>query len=170
MRMRTNRILGHRTARQSCLLRIETVLQRFSNRPPISPLAENLMTGAQDLWQPRLTPDGSEILYVATPQSSSSETLSSIFAIPVMGGTPRLVLQDINIQNVQCARLPSTICLYGISKGDTFRLQSVRMITLQVKPLQRHLLCVMVFHESRAIFHRLLPPRPPWSDDHSASI
>src|SRR6266403_4877762 len=85
------------------------------------PLAENVMTGAQDLSQPRLTPDGSEILYVSTPQSSSSETLSSIFAIPVMGGTPRLVLQDINIQNVQCARLPSTICLYGISKGDTFK-------------------------------------------------
>jgi len=38
-----------------------------------------------------------------------------------MGGTPRLVLQDINMPNVQCARLPSTICLYGISKGDTFK-------------------------------------------------
>jgi serine/threonine protein kinase len=83
------------------------------------PLAENLMTGAQDLWQPRLTPDGSEILYVSTPQSSSSETLSSILAIPITGGTPRLVLQDVNIQNVQCARLPSTTCLYGATKGDT---------------------------------------------------
>jgi DNA-binding winged helix-turn-helix (wHTH) protein/Tol biopolymer transport system component len=85
------------------------------------PLAENLMTGAQDLWQPRLTPDGSEILYVSTPQSPSPETLSSIFAIPVMGGTPRLVLQDFSIRNVQCARLPSTICLYGISTGDTWK-------------------------------------------------
>jgi Tol biopolymer transport system component/DNA-binding winged helix-turn-helix (wHTH) protein len=85
------------------------------------PLAENLMTGAQDLWQPRLTPDGSEILYVSTPQSSSSETLSSIFAIPVMGGTPRVVLQDINIWNVQCARMPSTICLYSVAKGDVWK-------------------------------------------------
>jgi Tol biopolymer transport system component/DNA-binding winged helix-turn-helix (wHTH) protein len=85
------------------------------------PLAENLTSGAQDLWQPRLTPDGSEILYVSTPQPSGSETLSSIFAIPVVGGTPRLVLQDINIHNVQCARLPSTICLYGISKGDIWK-------------------------------------------------
>ena len=83
------------------------------------PLAENLMTGAQNLSLPRLTPDGSEILYISTPQSSSPETLSSIFAIPVMGGTPRLVLQDINIYNLQCARLPSTICLYSIPKGDT---------------------------------------------------
>jgi DNA-binding winged helix-turn-helix (wHTH) protein/Tol biopolymer transport system component len=83
------------------------------------PLAENLMTGAQNLSLPRLTPDGSEILYISTPQSSSPETLSSIFAIPVVGGTPRLVLQDINIYNLQCARLPSTICLYSIPEGDT---------------------------------------------------
>jgi DNA-binding winged helix-turn-helix (wHTH) protein/Tol biopolymer transport system component len=85
------------------------------------PLAENLMTGTEDLGQPRLTPDGSEILYVSTPQSSSPETLSSILAIPTTGGTPRLVLQDFSILNVQCARLPSTICLYGTSKGDTWK-------------------------------------------------
>ena len=83
------------------------------------PLAETLMTGAENLSGPRLTPDGSEILYISTPQSSSPETLSSIFAIPVMGGTPRLVLQDINIYNLQCARLPSTICLYSVPKGET---------------------------------------------------
>ena len=29
--------LDTRTARQSCLIPIETVLQRYSNRPPISP-------------------------------------------------------------------------------------------------------------------------------------
>jgi Tol biopolymer transport system component len=57
------------------------------------PLAENLTSGAQDLWQPRLTPDGSEILYISTPQPSGSETLSSIFAVPVIGGIPRLVLR-----------------------------------------------------------------------------
>ena len=88
------------------------------------PLAESLMTGAKQLWQPRMTPDGSEILYVSTPQSSDPETLSSIFAIPRTGGTPRLVLQDAIIRIVQCARLPSTICLYSITKGnssETFR-------------------------------------------------
>jgi serine/threonine protein kinase len=84
------------------------------------PLAENLIAGAQDLWQPRLTPDGSEILYLSTTQSSSSETLSSIFAIPITGGTPRLIAQGISIWNVQCARLPSTICLYSLKKGDTW--------------------------------------------------
>ena len=83
------------------------------------PLSESLVTSADQLTQPRLTPDGSEVLYISTPKSTGPETLSSIFAIPVDGGTPRLVLKDVRIWNVQCARLPSTICLYSISKGNT---------------------------------------------------
>ena len=74
------------------------------------------MTGAEQLSQPRLTPDGSEILYISTPKSAGPETLSSIFAIPISGGTPRFVLKDVGIWSVQCARLPSTVCLYS-TKG-----------------------------------------------------
>jgi dipeptidyl aminopeptidase/acylaminoacyl peptidase len=82
-------------------------------------LAESLITDAEQLSQPRLSPDGSEILYISTPKSPSPENLSSIFAIPVNGGTPRLILKDARIWNVQCARLQSTICLYSITKGST---------------------------------------------------
>ncbi len=81
------------------------------------PLAESLMTSADQIF--RVTPDSSEILYISSPQPGSSETLSSIFAIPIGGGTPRLVLKDAGIWNLQCARLPSTICLYSRTKGDT---------------------------------------------------
>jgi len=66
-----------------------------------------------------VTPDGSEILYVSTPKSSNPQTPSSIFAIPIRGGAPRLVLKDIAIFAVECARLPSTNCLYSTSKGNT---------------------------------------------------
>jgi Tol biopolymer transport system component/DNA-binding winged helix-turn-helix (wHTH) protein len=82
-------------------------------------LAESLMTSADQLSLFRVTPDGSEILYISTPRSANSETPSSIFAIPIGGGTPRLVLKDVRIWNVQCARSPSTICLYSITKGNT---------------------------------------------------
>jgi DNA-binding winged helix-turn-helix (wHTH) protein/Tol biopolymer transport system component len=88
------------------------------------PLAENLATGPDLLMQARLTPDGSEILFISVPKFPGPENPSSIFAIPIRGGTPRLVLKDIGIWNVQCARLPSTTCLYGIGKGrttETFR-------------------------------------------------
>ena len=85
------------------------------------PLAESLVTSPDKHWisQVRLTPDGSEILYILVPQEAGPENPSSIYAIPISGGTPRLVLKDIRIVNVQCARSPSTLCLYSIIKGRT---------------------------------------------------
>jgi hypothetical protein len=72
-----------------------------------------------------VTPDGSEILYVSAPsQTADAETASSIFAIPILGGAPRLVLKDVNIFAVECARSPSVVCMYSNSKGnirETFR-------------------------------------------------
>jgi DNA-binding winged helix-turn-helix (wHTH) protein/Tol biopolymer transport system component len=88
------------------------------------PLPERLMTSADRLVQPRLTPSGSEILYISNPESTGTNTPNSIFAVPIAGGVPRLVLQDVHIWNVQCARAPSTLCMYSITKGDnseTFR-------------------------------------------------
>ena len=83
------------------------------------PLAENLVAAPEQLTDPRLTPDGSEILYIASPDPAGPETPSSIMAIPVQGGAPRLVLKDVAIFTVRCARLPSTICLYSTSRGNT---------------------------------------------------
>ncbi|HKC01505.1 MAG TPA: winged helix-turn-helix domain-containing protein [Terriglobales bacterium] len=84
------------------------------------PLAESLASAAdQQLSQPRVTPDGSDILYVATPKSAGPEAPSSLFAIPVAGGAPRSVLKDVAIFAVECARSPSTICLYSVTKGNT---------------------------------------------------
>ena len=88
------------------------------------PLAEGLTTSAEQLKQPRVTPDGSEILYISTPKSASLETPSSLFAIPIGGGAPRLVLKHVGIWNVQCANSPLNFCLYSVAKGDdmeTFR-------------------------------------------------
>jgi Tol biopolymer transport system component len=82
------------------------------------PLAESLVSAAHQLSEPRVTPDGTEILYLATPRAAAPEAPSSIFAIPIRGGTPRLVLKDLGISAVACARLPSTICLYSVSKGN----------------------------------------------------
>jgi len=86
---------------------------------PDQPLAENLVTATEQLSQPRLTPDGSEILYISTPKSPDSDTPSSLLAIPTGGGTPRLVLKDVGIFAVECARSPSTICMYSTSRGNT---------------------------------------------------
>jgi DNA-binding winged helix-turn-helix (wHTH) protein/Tol biopolymer transport system component len=87
-------------------------------------LAESVITSADQLLQPRVTSDGSEILYISTPKSADLKTQSSIFAIPIAGGPPHLVLQDVGIWNVQCSPLPSAVCMYSNLKGDkteTFR-------------------------------------------------
>lgn len=99
-------------------------------------LAENLVTSENQLWLPRFTPDGSEILYLSTPKAPSREPPVSIFAIPVGGGTPRLVLKQDGIWNIECARLPSTMCLYSTSRGsiwETFRFD-VRSGKIAVPP------------------------------------
>lgn len=84
-------------------------------------MAENLMTSAEQLLQPKVTPDGSEILYISAPKYPAAQSESSIFAIPIAGGVPRLVLKDVNIWNLQCARQPATLCMYSISKGNTMQ-------------------------------------------------
>ena len=82
-------------------------------------LAENVMTSSEELVQPRVAPDGSELLYISTPKSSDLKTPSSIFAVPIAGGAPRLILKDVGIWNVQCSPLPSAICMYSTIRGDT---------------------------------------------------
>jgi len=86
------------------------------------PLARGLVASEDQLSQlsqPGVTPDGSEILYISTPKSGSPEASSSIFAVPIDGGVPRLVLKDEGIYTVQCPRVVSTICLYGKVKKGT---------------------------------------------------
>jgi dipeptidyl aminopeptidase/acylaminoacyl peptidase len=83
------------------------------------PLAESLMTSAEQLSQPGMTPDGSEVLYISTPKSATLETQFAVFAVRISGGTPRLVLKDVSIWTVQCARSPATLCMYSMTKRDT---------------------------------------------------
>jgi Tol biopolymer transport system component/DNA-binding winged helix-turn-helix (wHTH) protein len=94
------------------------IFRQFTDQP----LAERLTTSSEQLKQPRVTPDGSEILYISTPKSASLET--SLLAMPIGGGAPRLVLKDVGIWNVQCANLPVNFCMYSVAKGEaseTFR-------------------------------------------------
>jgi Tol biopolymer transport system component len=52
------------------------------------------------------------VLYESIPVSA--EGSRSIYAVPLAGGAPRLVLRDKYLVNLQCAQLPSTLCVYGI--------------------------------------------------------
>jgi Tol biopolymer transport system component/DNA-binding winged helix-turn-helix (wHTH) protein len=78
-------------------------------------LPEPLVTGPENEIVSRLNPEGTELLYLSIP--ASTDAPRSIFAIPLAGGAPRLVLREKYIVNLQCARLPSALCVYGANKS-----------------------------------------------------
>lgn len=77
------------------------------------PLPDPLLIAPDNQFVARLNPAGTEVLYESIPPDMDAPR--SIFSIPLAGGAPRLVLRDKYIVNLQCAQLPSTLCLYGVS-------------------------------------------------------
>jgi len=61
---------------------------------------------------PRLAPDNSTVVYVIWPKVGESVTPRRLMRVQLSGGPPETVLQHVGIGNLQCARLPSTLCLY----------------------------------------------------------
>src|SRR6516225_11597442 len=60
-------------------------------------IADSLVTSTYQVSQSVVAPDGSEILYISNTTSTNHENPSSIFAIPIGGGTPRFILKDVGI-------------------------------------------------------------------------
>jgi DNA-binding winged helix-turn-helix (wHTH) protein/Tol biopolymer transport system component len=76
-------------------------------------LPEPLVIAPDNQFVARLNPAGTELLYQSIP--ADMDAPRPIFSIPLAGGAPRLVLRDKYIVNLQCAQLPSTLCVYGTS-------------------------------------------------------
>lgn len=77
---------------------------------------ELLVGGDDAATSPRLTPDSSAVIYVIWPKLGESSRESRLMKIPIEGGPPRLLLQRADLGNVQCARLPSTLCMFDVRK------------------------------------------------------
>jgi len=60
---------------------------------------------------PRLTGDGSEILYAETDSPYDSNAPVSLMAVPISGGTPRVILSEPGVNDAQCAKPPSQVCI-----------------------------------------------------------
>jgi DNA-binding winged helix-turn-helix (wHTH) protein len=83
-----------------------------------------LLVGGKDVrWVPRLTPDGLSVLYLASANPDAPPDKVRLMRVPLVGGPSQLVLEDLGITNCQCARLPSTLCIYGQiePKSDYYR-------------------------------------------------
>jgi Tol biopolymer transport system component/DNA-binding winged helix-turn-helix (wHTH) protein len=81
--------------------------------------APDLVVGGPDYVQiARLDPDGSELLYLLVPPWGDNSGVGRLMGVPLSGGTPRLVLQENQLHNFQCARSPSKTCIFSISTSD----------------------------------------------------
>ncbi|HMK20868.1 MAG TPA: hypothetical protein VK466_00955, partial [Terriglobales bacterium] len=71
-----------------------------------------LVRSPDDLVVPRLSPDSSTVLYLITPSSGAAVNADTqLMRVPLAGGPPQFVLKAPAINNQQCARLPSTVCV-----------------------------------------------------------
>jgi Tol biopolymer transport system component/DNA-binding winged helix-turn-helix (wHTH) protein len=85
------------------------------------PAPDLLVDGPNMVMGGRLNPDGSEILYLLAPDANDPAGRVRLMRIPVNGGTPQLVLQEPLMENVQCARLPSKLCLLSRNEAHAIR-------------------------------------------------
>jgi len=85
-------------------------------------LPELLISGNQEWMQPRLSPDGTHILYLASPNRSDSNYEVPLMSMPLSGGPSRVLAKAKWISNLQCSRAPATVCVYSVvgDAGLTF--------------------------------------------------
>jgi Tol biopolymer transport system component/DNA-binding winged helix-turn-helix (wHTH) protein len=75
---------------------------------------ELLVGGPEDASLPRLSPDGLTVLFLSQPAPRDATQKVKLMSVPVAGGPPQFVLEAQGINNQQCARIPSTLCIYSV--------------------------------------------------------
>ena len=75
---------------------------------------ELLVGGSEQSMLPRLTPDGKHLVYLQYRQAFDPSNAVRMMRIPVAGGPPQLVMEVQGLTNEQCARQPSSLCLYAL--------------------------------------------------------
>jgi Tol biopolymer transport system component/DNA-binding winged helix-turn-helix (wHTH) protein len=85
-------------------------------------MPELLLSGSQHLMGPRLSPDGTQILYLVNPNWGDPNFEVPLMSIPLTGGPTRELARGKWISNLQCARSPATACVYSVitDAGLTF--------------------------------------------------
>ncbi len=80
---------------------------------PDQTVPELIVGGNQQSMLARLTPDGKQIVYLEYRQPYDHAEAIRLLRVSLSGGPPQVVLEGRGIGNLQCARPPSTLCLYS---------------------------------------------------------
>jgi eukaryotic-like serine/threonine-protein kinase len=93
--------------------------------------AEMLVSGPEQKSVARLNPDGSQILYLAPPNTRDiggqrrSELQKGsgnvrLMRAPIQGGPPQMVLEGPNVINFQCSRPPTDVCVLSQAQAKEY--------------------------------------------------
>ncbi len=95
---------------------------RFFRQGIDQPSPDALSEGSTQFVLPRLSPDGSHILYQTSVDArggSASIGLGNLMEIPLQGGMPRLILQMQYLYNHQCTPSPADVCVLNTFHDGT---------------------------------------------------
>jgi DNA-binding winged helix-turn-helix (wHTH) protein/Tol biopolymer transport system component len=83
---------------------------------------ELLVSAGQHLVEPRLNPDGTQILYLINHVWGDATSDVPLMSMPLAGGAAREITRAKWINNHQCARAPADTCIYSVitETGLTF--------------------------------------------------
>jgi len=88
-------------------------------KQPIDQATVELVAEGRNVFLPRLSTDGSELLYLEGFRPGSTPTAVSIMRKNLAGGPPQEVLRQNAIYNIQCGRIPSKLCLFSTQVAGT---------------------------------------------------
>jgi DNA-binding winged helix-turn-helix (wHTH) protein/Tol biopolymer transport system component len=79
---------------------------------------ELLLGGDTNVIEARLDPQGTSVLYMLSPAPGDEARRVPLMRRSLMGGVPRMLLAEPEINNFQCARTHSMTCIYSQSMPD----------------------------------------------------
>jgi hypothetical protein len=78
----------------------------------------DVLVEGHSIYLPRLSADGSQVLYLSQTDPADPSVPISLMRLPVASGPSQVVLRGIGLGNYQCARLPSTLCIVSKFEKD----------------------------------------------------
>jgi serine/threonine protein kinase len=79
--------------------------------------AEMLVLGPEDKEICRVSPDGTQVLYLSDTDGKDGPKTSRVMRAPLDGGAPQVVVAAPGISNIACSRAPASICIYSLASS-----------------------------------------------------
>jgi eukaryotic-like serine/threonine-protein kinase len=80
--------------------------------------AEPIVAGGEDVYRPRISPDGAWVVYILRPRDRGLSAPVQLMRVPLTGGTPQLVLTAHVYDEHRCARSPAKFCAIAEQTSD----------------------------------------------------